>query len=66
MADYFKARSAAEADYAASLNKILRKFGEQGSSDKAFRSRGEVNFWERLMSEVSEVRDTSGARIFAF
>jgi hypothetical protein len=52
LADYFRARSAAEADYAAALNKLARKFAETGMGNG---SSGESGLWERVMSEIQEV-----------
>lgn len=52
LADYFKARSAAEADYAAALNKLMRKFGDAAINDRS--DTGEISIWERVMTEVQE------------
>lgn len=53
LADYFRARGAVEAEYAAALNKLTRKFGESMGVDKGT---GEAGLWERVMGEVVEVR----------
>lgn len=52
LADYFRARSAAEADYAAALNKISRKFADAGLGRD---TGGEGGVWDRAMSELVEV-----------